>query len=470
MPLHARSLALIVLSVFVCHLNTRGQKSAVVNLRPRVVTSDPRVPAVQVTVDQHRVPLGTPVTFTLTPAAVVSNPLYIVTLNFGDGQRRVVHQSQIPHEYKATGTYAYSVLVTFKGRSDPSNPPRVSLVATPVSVEEGKEVRFAAQLSRSDPALQYRFVFGDGASTDWQNSSQTQHRYRSAGTYRAYVDIGSNNKQIGGSTRKPIEVKKAQTKSLSVSLSANPSRPRSKEPVVFIAEPSSADDTNRYRFTFGDASPSTIWQASPRVSYAYARTGSYRPYVEVVQWNNGRNLTATSIPTFIAVRGISIPTPTPTPGPSPAPTNGDSPTASPTSSTVGTPSPDGTGSPGVTTSPTGGESPGGNGTSTAGTSSKDPPGSGPPWPPKGWWYLIIAALLLYLIYRATGYLFAAQPTFTTFSDPGISNLENATGGAPIDFQLVLNPNVSAVQSYVDTAAPSLIANTNRLGDREIVEI
>ena len=87
------------------------QSPGAVNVRPRVTTPQPGIPAVKVTVDRKRVPLGDEVTFTLAPASVVLNPRFIVTLFFGDRNQRRVSQTQIVYRYEATGTYTYSILV-----------------------------------------------------------------------------------------------------------------------------------------------------------------------------------------------------------------------------------------------------------------------------------------------------------------------------------------------------------------------
>jgi hypothetical protein len=77
---------------------------------------------------------------------------------------------------------------------------------------------------------------------------------------------------------------------------------------------------------------------------------------------------------------------------------------------------------------------------------------------------------LFLIYKASGLLFPPKPEFTAFSDPGISDLADHKSGLPIDFQMVLNPNVSTGQYKVETEGQSLVQNSNRLSGREVVEL
>jgi hypothetical protein len=79
-------------------------------------------------------------------------------------------------------------------------------------------------------------------------------------------------------------------------------------------------------------------------------------------------------------------------------------------------------------------------------------------------------LILFLIYQASALLFVARPTFAPFSDPGVSAIDERVGGLPIDFQLVLNRNVSAGAYGVETSEPSLVTNAARLEERQILEI
>jgi hypothetical protein len=87
-----------------------------------------------------------------------------------------------------------------------------------------------------------------------------------------------------------------------------------------------------------------------------------------------------------------------------------------------------------------------------------------------WWYWLLAAVLLLLLFKATGYLFVAKPTFTAFSDPGVAGISNQKGLLPLDFQLVLNPNVSAGDYSVTSEASQLITNTDKLESRQMLEI
>ena len=432
------------------------------------------------TVDRRRVPLGTQVTFNITPANVVRN--YVVTLYFGDRQTRVMTEPQTVYVYKEVGNYTYAVDVKPRQPPDSTNrikKPLVSLNASPTSVREAEPIKFSAQLSSAYPNVQYRFVFGDGSSSGWQSSSEAQHSYARAGNYSAYVDISDGKNRIGGSLRKRLEVTgktdPADRRNVTVSLKAQPLPAQSGKPVTFTATASPARAGTRYLFNFGDGRQ-TLWQTDPQSTHTYTTQGLYRPYVQVSQFTNNQTVSATSAPARLRVGAPDTtpdpdPSPAPTPGPSPSPTAATSPTASdsPTPSpSNGSPSPgNGSPSPGNGSPSPGSSISGSNGTSSSpfGTPTPIDQQSG-----NKWWYLLIAAGILFLVYQATAFLFATQPTFAPFADHGVAAVASAKGALPIDFELVLDRNVSAGDYSVTTDQPRLVTNAPEPEDRQIIEI
>ena len=248
-------------------------------------------PAVLVTVNKSRVRVGETVTFTLTPSTLVNNPRYNVTVDFGDGTRRQVRETEVTHQYRATGHYKVYASALSTGalgdRDEPRRPvqqiPRVSLSAGPTPVAVGRTVTFTAQLSSGYPNIKYRFVFGDRSGTDWQDNPSATHSYAAAGTYSAYVDIGLADsgfvKQVAGSVRRPVQVNQAPFGP--VQLEANPAPGEAGQSVTFNARVTSSDPTVRYRFVFGDRSPGTPWQASSQTTHAYLSAGNYPASVDV---------------------------------------------------------------------------------------------------------------------------------------------------------------------------------------------
>ncbi|MEK6283266.1 MAG: PKD domain-containing protein [Acidobacteriota bacterium] len=269
----------------------------------------PGRPAVTVTVDKSRVRVGELVRFTLGPGSLVTNPKLNVTIDFGDGTRIETRQTQVSHRYGATGHYKVSASVVSPGfefgtqHVSPQRPlPRVTLVAKPTSVVAGNLVSFNAQLTLNYPGIKYRFSFGDGSQTDWQEGPFTSHSYPTGGTYLAYVDLGigysGGVKQVGGSVRQPVVVTKPINPPTnppanpvgpknppdprnppdplpgSVQLTANPTPVQMGKPVTFNAQVASKKPNIRYRFVFGDGS-SSGWQGSSQSTHAYRAAGNY---------------------------------------------------------------------------------------------------------------------------------------------------------------------------------------------------
>ena len=464
----ARFLLLLLCLVVLCEAVGSQQQLPAVNLRPRAVASAAGIPQVRVRADRQRVPLGTKVTFTLSPASVLKD--YVVTLYFGDHHQQVMTGPQAAHDYEAAGNYTYSVDVKPRQRCDA----RVTLSASATSVPEGEPVKFSAQLRGSCPNVQYRFVYGDGSSTNWQSNGAAQHSYAPAGKYLAYVDISDGNSRVGGSPRKWIEVTPqssnvTQRPDVSVSLTAEPLSARSGKPVTFTAKASPARPDARYLFNFGDGRQ-TSWQIDPRSTHTYKTLGVYRPYVQVSQFINNQSVSARSAPAVLRVGRASDPTqdPDPDPNATPTPTPDTSPTPTPSPGN-GSPSPGNeSASPGSSPSGSNGnvkgsETPSPSASSFSGTLDDTAPG-------KTWLYLLIAAVILFLIYQASGFLFAAKPTFAPFADHGVAAVAHEKGLLPIDFQLLLDPNVSGGDYSVTTDQPRLVTNAPDPEDRQTFEI
>lgn len=263
-----------------------GQQPGSVNIRQRVVTSAAGLPKVNVTVDRNRVPVGEEVTFTLSPADVVLNPNYIVTLDFGDDDKTEERKTKFVHVYKSPRTYTYFISIRSAGKKTPKVP-QVFLFATPTAVTTNQTVNFSTQLSDGHRNIKYRFVFADGSQTPWQDATYTKHEYALPKTYPAYVDIGAPDargvvERIGGSERVAIQVTSPVVlQKLSVSLSARPVRVEERQVVSFTAKVVSGASNVRYRFVFGDKSAATNWQINPQTRHRYLEAGNYSARVDV---------------------------------------------------------------------------------------------------------------------------------------------------------------------------------------------
>ena len=310
----ARLLTLALLAVISNLPTAPAQQPGSVNVRSRVTTPTPGLPVVDVNVDRQRVPLGEPVTFTLSPANVVLNPQYIVTLDFGDGRKTQERKTTIVHLYRFPGNYRYSVSVSGKDQVKPKVP-QVTLFAKPTSANANQRIDFKAELSDSYPDVKYRFVFADGWQTGWQDAPRATHEYVAAKTYPAYVDIGAAGparaiERIGRSVPLAIQISSSgpQPQQLSVNLSAKPARIEEREVVLFSAGVPGNATNVRYRFIFGDKSAATDWQISPQAKYRYLKGGTYSARVDVRSMNNiAAAQSASSSPILIEVKAAATP-------------------------------------------------------------------------------------------------------------------------------------------------------------------
>jgi hypothetical protein len=474
MQIRVRFLSISLLAVVCCGTTAIGQQPGMVNVRPRVVAAQPGVPSVRVNVDQNRVPLGDEVTFTLAPASLVKNPRFIVTIYFGDGVQREMRQTEVVHLYTASGNYTYSVLVKPSPRDPVSTNrtpvPVVKLIVNPTTVAIRSPVNFTAQLSHNYPNIQYRFVFADGAQTDWQDAPQITHSYATAKTYLAYVDIGEGSrgsaKRIGGSQRQPIQVTVPPI--VRVSLLAKPVSVRTGDTVRFNAQTNSRAPQVKYRFTFGDGT-FTSWQDSSEANHQYAAASDYFASVEV-GWPSGQGIKTVGASKPAKIGVAAGPRPSPTPRPSPSPRPSPPPNASPAPSVSPSPSPSASASPDASPSatatssatPDGSTSPGGQTNSTSPEATPAPSVSPTPtvsgWFgfPNDWWkYLLIALLLIYLGYKAATFFLLPRPKLVPHLDPGVARV-GAEKPLSIDLQLALDPNVTGGQYGLDTGGGSLI--------------
>ena len=316
MRIPPRLLNVFLLVVATCLPTALGQQPGSVNIRQRVVTSPAGLPTVNVTVDRNRVPVNDEVTFTLSPASVVSNQKYTITLQFGDGTQIQTHATQVIHPYRAPGNYRYSISVTSSDKGSPTSSriPPVTLSATPTAVSINQSVVFSAQLSENYQNIRYRFVFADGSQTNWQDSPQTKHEYAAPKTYLAYVDIGKpvggSVRRIGGSARKAIDVTQAVTPpKVSVNLTAKPVKVEERQIVSFTARVTSNTTNVRYRFVFGDKTPATEWQVNAQTRHRYLAAGNYSARVDVRVVNNRSAVqsVSSSTPLLIEVRATAQP-------------------------------------------------------------------------------------------------------------------------------------------------------------------
>ena len=169
-----------------------------------VAPAKPPFPSVKLIANPTTVATNALVNFTAQVSQSYPNIKYRFV--FADGsQTDWQDATQTSHGYAAAKTYlAYVDIGEASGgsvrriggsprqRIQVISPPavRAELLAKPASVKAGETVSFRAQTNSGDPQIKYRFAFGDGATTGWQDNPRAEHKYAVAKDYFASLEVG----------------------------------------------------------------------------------------------------------------------------------------------------------------------------------------------------------------------------------------------------------------------------------------
>lgn len=429
--------------------------SGSVTIRTALGSPKRGVPVV-VLVDKKRVRVRERVAFTLVAIPGSSRRF---TVNFGDGSEIQTTSTQLEYHYERVGHY--DVYAWLTPDRNPDQPPGVSLSATPTAAAPGRPVKFVAQLSSPYPNVRYRFAFGDGEITGWENGAETEHSFSSEGTFQAYLEIGAGGagsgraaKLIGRSNRVAIQV--TQPAPRSVSLTATPNPAEVGTSITFTAAVLPPGSNVVYQFSFGDGSGTTGWQSNPQTTHTYTSVRTHPASVEIGVASGGGIKAVGSARESVRVTQPLRPTPTPTP--TPAPTSTPTPTVSPSPGPTTTASPSPTGFP--VESPAGSVVP-------PGTVTTASPGTGQSggWlnlRSDDWWkYLLIVLLLAGGAYWAWTALVPPRPSFAAHPDLGGAEVNAGAQPLSIESQIILNPNVAEGQYLVYGEEPNIVRSVRR---------
>lgn len=444
----------------------RGQDPAITDantviVRPAVGSAKRGVP-VEVRVDKTRVRVREIVNITLVPK---NRGAARFTVNFGDGNEIQTSSTRLAHRYTRVGHYDVFAWIAGGGETstDPKNSPdtvpRVTLSANPGEVNPGQSVGFVARLSSPYPNIKYRFGFGDGEFTGWQESAQSERAYSSEGSYAAYVDIGVGSanaiRQVGRSARVSIQVRQPALTTVDLTVDPNPAEVGKTVTLTALVVPQISNLL--YRFAFGDGSATTSWQAGPQTTHVYANARTHPASVEIGLTGRGGIVR----PMGSAREAIRVTPPAPRPSPTPTPT--------PTPASTPSPSP----SPSATASPSATESQPSPSPSSSNTlappilfnsPSSDDNDSGPwglPFQFWNWWYILLALLIAGAAYWGWKALVPPRATFTARPDRGAAEVGTGTQSLSIDSQVILNSNVSGGEYLVYSEEPNIVRSVRR---------
>ena len=200
------------------------------SIRQPIEVVSPPQPRVSVTLSGRPIPVEEKRPVTFVAGAGSSEPNIRYRFDFGDGSRARPWQAspRTTHTYSTAGNYParVEIRVTRSGsgvQTAGSNPllvgvittrgddkPVVSLTAVPQSVPAGLPVFFRATTPSTNSNTRYRFNFGDGFSGEWKEKPEDTHIYSLAGSYPAFVEVGSATSEpifpLISSGRQPVRV------------------------------------------------------------------------------------------------------------------------------------------------------------------------------------------------------------------------------------------------------------------------
>jgi hypothetical protein len=171
-------------------------------------------PSITIAFDRNPVRVGEDSVVKLEPANVVLGSPFVLTVNFGDGASTVVPpgRADVAHVYQAAGSYAVLVAVSQPGIDAVGVPApvvsnnnasisvlEVELGVSPAKPITDEPVSFSTQFQSNDSNIRYRFTFGDGTSSDWLTTPETQHAFGRPGDFpNSYVEVGRASARVLG--------------------------------------------------------------------------------------------------------------------------------------------------------------------------------------------------------------------------------------------------------------------------------
>ncbi len=227
-------------------------------------------------------------------------PVARYRFDWGDGETSTVSQPFADHTYARAGSYtvrltaslAAQVFVAAIQPQVASNPlrvtvnrpvpppspiPKLGLRANSQNSAPNQAVQFTVSWDQKVAGAQYRFLWGDGQSSD-SASPQASHAYASPGNYSVQVlGRGLANDHAFSASSNSVLITVAQppppNPQPNLSLRAGALNPPANQPVQFTASWDQKVAGARYRFFWGDGQSSD--SASPQVSHAYSSPGHY---------------------------------------------------------------------------------------------------------------------------------------------------------------------------------------------------
>lgn len=242
-------------------------------------------------------------------------------IDFGDGSSDTSSSSgRFTHSYDDYGEYTISLTVSNSFGSSTTTDSITIIPSKPIAFmsvkADGKSyttngfnpdviagvtrVSFSADESidtdLTQSGLSYRFYFGDGTDSDWQDSSSSSHVYEDKGSFSSYLKVKNESGEVSDASEEVIiEV----ISSLRPAIIAK--NDRAKEvPFTTIFDISGCKDLDtdneivKYVVDFGDGTPVYTNSSATPVKHTYSREGEFHAKVTITN-DDGETASAIAI-------------------------------------------------------------------------------------------------------------------------------------------------------------------------------
>jgi PKD repeat protein len=210
------------------------------------------------------------------------------TRQLAPGNHRIFLEISAAGGFKAT---AVATLIVHRIQVD------LWLAADQQSLQAGGDVRFTSGSRPELSGVNYRFIFGDGAESEWSTAPEAVHRYAQPGVYKAQVLARRSGVDIGVASM-DITVREIV---YAVSLQAPGIGLRAGDSVTLAGRLEPTASNAEYLFQFGDGEESG-WTRETAVGHIYRTAGAYSATVtaRIAGWGSAR-----SPPVKITVAGAA---------------------------------------------------------------------------------------------------------------------------------------------------------------------
>lgn len=265
----------------------------------RTVTVAARPPGVQLQQTWQRIPVGVTRKVPLRISLGSGGPVRLV-LEPGDGTR-IVREGlgadqviqELPHAWKAAGTYEVTATVTDAdgltgtASADVTVADAVADAGPDVAADEGQRVLLGGDgTSEPDSFTRFRWAFGDGAVAS-PGSPRQEHAYADDGTYTARLTVDDDGPDATDTAQVTVR-NVAPTVGIAAPGQAQPGTPVA---LRALARDPGVRDVLTYAWAFGDGTSAT----GPAVQHTFRTPGTYEASVVVDDGDGGRTTRTTTI-------------------------------------------------------------------------------------------------------------------------------------------------------------------------------